>query len=361
MARHIENIKELIKKLNIDGILIKSKTTKKYLDTLEGSGVQLLITKGNAYAIMDGRYVLEAMEEEHNFIIIENTPAQSNKSHFDIIYNIFKEEKYSKLGIESSGYSIEDYQRLNKYDFEVSLVKEEINEVRIIKDQLEIEIIKEACNITDNIFSELLKHIKVGISENEINAWLHYYALNAGASKLSFNPVITSGPRTALPHGRPTERKVQAHEPIMIDFGIEYKKYQSDMTRMVFIGEPSKEIVKIYNVVQKAQQAGVEAIKEGVKANYVDSIVRSIIDEAGYGEKFSHGLGHGIGIGDGSEYPFLNQTSQTILKNNMIMSCEPGIYIQGLGGIRIEDDVLISNGIGVPLNRTTKEMIILEE
>ena len=206
----------------------------------------------------------------------------------------------------------------------------------------------------------VLKHIKVGISENEINALIHYYALKAGASKLSFEPVVTSGPRTALPHGRPTERKVKTNEPIMIDFGIEYKNYQSDMTRMVFVGKPSEELIVIYNVVKKAQQAGVGAIKAGALASEVDFIVRDIIEKAGYGENYNHGLGHGIGIGDGCEYPFINQSSKTILKDNMIMSCEPGIYVEGLGGVRIEDDVLISGGRGIPLNQTTKDMIILE-
>ena len=360
MARHIDNIKGLINKLNLDGILIKSKTSKKYLDTLTGSGVQILITRDNSYAILDGRYLSEAKERKDELIIVENTPAKSNKSHFDVVSEIFKEFNYSKLGIEASSYSISDYEKLKKYEFTVTLVNDEINKARIIKDDFEINILKEACKITDEVFANVLKHIKVGISENEINALIHYYALKAGASKLSFEPVVTSGPRTALPHGRPTDRKVKANEPIMIDFGIEYKNYQSDMTRMVFLGEPCEELNNIYNIVKKAQQVGVDAIKSGILASEVDFIVRDIIENAGYGENYNHGLGHGIGIGDGCEYPFLNQSSQTILKDNMIMSCEPGIYVEGLGGVRIEDDVLISGGRGIPLNQTTKDMIILE-
>ncbi|MEG2291624.1 MAG: M24 family metallopeptidase [Clostridium sp.] len=360
MAKHIENIKKILSSLNLDGILIKSKTTKKYLDTLTGSGVQILITKDKSYAILDGRYVEEANYTEFDFIIIENTPAKSKKSHFDVVNDIFKESNYSNLGIESSGYSIIDYENLNKYDFNVSLVGEEINKSRIIKDEFEIKILKEACALTDTIFANTLKHIKVGITENEINAWLHYYSLKLGASKLSFDPVITSGTRTALPHGRATDKKIELNEPIMIDFGIEYKNYQSDMTRMVFIGKPNEKITKIYEVVKTAQQAGVDAIKSGVKSSEVDKIVREIISKAGYGDYFNHGLGHGIGIGDGCEYPFLNESSDDILQDHMIMSCEPGIYIPSVGGVRIEDDVLIINGVGLPLNKTTKEMIILE-
>ena len=361
MAKHIDKIKELLNILDIDAALIKSKTIKKYLDTVTGSGIHILITKDKSYAILDGRYVEEVKEKERDFEIIENTQAESKKSHFDIVSNILKVCNYKSLGIEASAYSISDYEKLKEYKFKVSLIGEEINKARIIKDEYEIEIIKEACKITDDIFRNVLKHIKVGVSEREINAWLQYYSLMAGANKMSFDTIISSGPRTALPHGRPTDRRIKAHEPIMIDFGIEYKNYQSDMNRMIFIGEPSSEIRKIYETVKAAQKAGVEAIKAGVLAREVDKVVRDIIVNAGYGKYYNHGLGHGIGIGDGAVHPYLNQTSDVILKDNMIMSCEPGIYIPNLGGVRIEDDVLIKNGIGVPLNRTTKDIIILED
>ncbi|WP_343346166.1 M24 family metallopeptidase [Terrisporobacter petrolearius] len=360
MDLNIKKIKKLLLKLNIDGLLIKSKITKKYLGTLTGSGVNVLITKDKSYLILDGRYVSEAREKKTDFEIIENTPAQSQKSHFHVVNEIFKQYKYSNLGLESQGYSISDYEKLKEYDFNIVLVGEEINKVRIIKDDSEISILKEACEITDKIFDHVLNHIKVGITEQEINAWIYYYSLKYGASKLSFDPVITSGTRTCLPHGRPTDKIIEDGDVVMIDFGIEYKNYQSDMTRTVFVGKPNEKILEIYEVVKKAQSVGVGSIKSGKKASDADFEVRKIINEAGYGKYYNHGLGHGIGIGDGSEYPFLNETSDTILQNNMVMSCEPGIYIPGLGGVRIEDDVWIKDGVGIPLNKTTKEIITLE-
>lgn len=361
MARNIGNIKNILEKLKLDGVLIKSKTLKKYLGTLTGSGVLVLITKNDGYLILDGRYIEEAKESERDFAIIENTPAKSKLSHFDVVKKIYKDNGYLNLGIENTTFSVKEYEKLKGYGLNITLISDELDKARIIKSEEEIEMVKEACKITDYIFDSLLKHIKVGVTENEVSAWLHYYSIKAGASKMSFDPVITSGERTALPHGRPTDKKIKRHEPIMIDFGIEYKNYQSDMTRMVFLGEPSSEIKKIYNIVKTAQEEGIKAIKKGAVASDVDKVVRNIIDKQGYGENYNHGLGHGIGIGDGCEYPFLNQSSDTILEENMIMSCEPGIYVKGLGGVRIEDDVLIKNGIGIPLNRTTKEMIILEE
>ncbi|MGO1042014.1 aminopeptidase P family protein [Clostridioides difficile] len=357
----INKIKKLLNDLELDAILIKSKTTKKYLQTLTGSGVNILITKDSQYLILDGRYTNEAKSMNFLFEIIENTPSKSNKSHFDIVYEIFKDNKYSKLGIESQAYSISDYKELNKYDFKLTLIGDEINKVRIIKDREEINILEEACEITDKIFENVLKHIKIGVSENEISAFVHFYSLKYGASKLSFDPVITSGVRTALPHGRPTSKKIESGDTIMIDFGIEYKNYQSDMTRTIFIGKPNPKMLEIYNIVKLAQQVGIGNIKEGNKARNIDYKVRKIIDDAGYGKYFNHGLGHGIGIGDGCEYPFLNESSETILCENMVMSCEPGIYIPNLGGVRIEDDVWIKDGIGTILNKTTKDIIILED
>lgn len=360
MKRQMENIKNILDIYNIDAILIKSKTSKKYLNSLRGSGVELLITRKESFMILDEKYLNEGLEKEDVFKIIENTPSKSKKTNFQVVEEIFKKLNYKKLGIEGSAYSINEYEKLKKHSFSVVLIEEDINKARIIKEKNEIEIIKEGCKITDNIFLDVLKHIKIGITENEINGWIHYYALKAGATGLSFDPVITSGKRTAFPHGRPTDKKVALGDPIMIDFGIEYKNYQTDMTRMVFMGNPSEEIVEIYNIVKEAQELGIESIESGIKGNEVDKIVRDLINEYGYGEYYNHGLGHGIGIGDGCEYPFLNRSSETLLDENMIMSCEPGIYINGVGGVRIEDDVLIKDGRGISLTNTTKEMIILE-
>ena len=199
------------------------------------------------------------------------------------------------------------------------------------------------------------------MSEYEISALVQYYSIASGAQQMSFDTIVATGERTALPHGRPTSRKVKAHEPIMIDFGIQYQNYQSDMTRMCFIGEPDPKIKEIYDVVLKAQLAGLGAIKAGAKGKDVDKAARDVIEAAGYGEYFNHGLGHGLGIGEDGEGPTLNSKSETVLQEHMMMSCEPGVYVPGVGGVRIEDDVVIIDGIGVPLNKTTKDYIILEE
>ena len=178
---------------------------------------------------------------------------------------------------------------------------------------------------------------------------------------MSFETIVGTGERSALPHGRPTGRKIRAHEPILMDFGIQYKNYQSDMTRVCFIGKPQPKIASIYHIVLEAQLAGIRAIKQGAVAKQVDNAARSVITREGYGDYFTHGLGHGLGIGNGCEYPILNETGSVILQEGMMMSCEPGIYLPGIGGIRIEDDVVIRNGIGTVMNKTSKELLILKE
>ena len=238
---------------------------------------------------------------------------------------------------------------------------QEIAHLRIVKEDEEIEAMKKSIAITDEIYQKVIEHIHVGMSEYEISALVQYYSIASGAQQMSFDTIVATGERTALPHGRPTSRKVKAHEPIMIDFGIQYQNYQSDMTRMCFIGEPDLKIKEIYDVVLKAQLAGLGAIKAGAKGKDVDKAARDVIEAAGYGEYFNHGLGHGLGIGEDGEGPTLNSKSETVLQEHMMMSCEPGVYVPGVGGVRIEDDVVIIDGVGVPLNKTTKDYIILED
>ena len=214
---------------------------------------------------------------------------------------------------------------------------QEIAHLRIVKEDEEIEAMKKSIAITDEIYQKVIEHIHVGMSEYEISALVQYYSIASGAQQMSFDTIVATGERTALPHGRPTSRKVKAHEPIMIDFGIQYQNYQSDMTRMCFIGEPDPKIKEIYDVVLKAQLAGLGAIKAGAKGKDVDKAARDVIEAAGYGEYFNHGLGHGLGIGEDGEGPTLNSKSETVLQEHMMMSCEPGVYVPGKYGIRTEN------------------------
>ena len=361
MAKQIKKIQELLCNKNIDALLLTSKTMKKWMSTMLGSGCRVLITKQQGYLILDGRYLSEANEKEHDLQIILHNPHTSGKSYLAAVENILTANHCRSLGVEANETLVKDYQKMQKLGVQIHLLDEDIMNLRIIKSDEEIEAMQTCIDLTDEIYKKVIERIHIGMSEHEISALVQYYAIASGAQQMSFDTVVSSGERTALPHGRPTSRKVKAHEPIMIDFGIQLENYQSDMTRVCFIGEPEPRYKKIYDVVLKAQLAGLAAIQVGAKASDVDQAARTIIEQAGYGDYFDHGLGHGIGVTDSDEGPILNSASTTILQDHMMMSCEPGVYIPGVGGIRIEDDVVIINGKGIPMNKTTKEYIILEE
>ncbi|MGL6106980.1 aminopeptidase P family protein [Romboutsia sp.] len=356
MNNRVEKIIDLMDKRCVEALLIKGKNNKRYIGALTGSGVYILITKEEKYQILDGRYTDEADKKTSGFINL----VVPQGSYMPSIIELLKELNIKKLAIESQAMSIQEYIQLDKEDFDITLITNELGRVRSIKSKEEIELIKKACEITDEVFSEVISEIKEGMTELEVSALIQYYALKKGASGMSFEPIVASGERGAMPHGRPTTKKLKKNEAITIDFGVVYQGYQSDMTRTISIGKPPKIIQEIYDVVLNAQQSSIDAIKEGMKASDIDKIARDIIAKNGFGDYFNHGLGHGIGLGDG-EVPTLNQRSEDILTEGMVMSCEPGIYISDVGGVRIEDDIVIINGKGVSLNKTSKDFIILGE
>lgn len=354
MELRIEKIRRILDYKEIDAILIKSKSNKLYIGALTGSGVKVLITRDMCYQIMDGRYINEAEKNTNGY---KNMVHAQGDSYIKVVKEIIGDK--SILGIESNHTLVKEYLEIKNSGIEIDLLNDELERTRECKDKLEIQLIKEACRITDDVFNEAVKKIKIGMTELELSALIQYISLCKGATKMAFDTIIASGERGSMPHGRPTNKAFKENEFITIDFGIVYKGYQSDMTRTICIGEPSQELKRIYNVVFEAQRAGVEYIKEGRKCSDIDKYVRDIITKAGYGKYFTHGLGHGIGIGDG-EFPVLNSKSDSILKEGMVMSCEPGIYIPNVGGVRIEDDVVIENGRGVAISKTPKDLIILE-
>lgn len=351
----LDQVRELLHADAAEGVLIKTKHNKQYLGGLGGSGVYLLITPTQSFQILDGRYIQEANQlttQYENIVVPQG-------SYLPRIIELLKELQIKNLAIESAGFSIQDYLFLTEQGLTIQLWTDELTTIRGIKTEAEIEKIRAACALTDEVFAEILPAIKVGMQENELGALIQYLSLKKGATGMAFDLIIASGPRSAMPHGRPTTRKFEQGDLITIDFGVVLDGYQSDMTRTVALGEPSAELRKVYDIVLAAQLAGIDAIKAGATALDVDQAARSIIEAADYGPYFSHGLGHGIGMG--GDMPILNARSTTVLADHMVMSCEPGIYIADVGGVRIEDDVVIIDGIGVPLNQTTKELLIVGE
>ena len=356
MNKKLEKIRSLIIEKNLDALLIKGKTNKRYIGSLTGSGVYVLITKKEAYQILDGRYIEEADKKTIGFI----KKIVPQGLYIPSIIEIIRDLNIKNIGIENQAMTIKEYISLKEAGLDITLLTNELGKIRAVKTKEEIDIMKKACELTDEIFAKVISQIKEGMTELEVAALLQYYSMKKGASGMAFETIVASGERGAMPHGRPTTKKLKRNEAITIDFGIVYEGYQSDMTRTISIGTPPKIIQDIYEAVLKAQKLAIDGIKSGARARDIDKIARDSIINSGFGEYFTHGLGHGMGMGDG-EVPTLNNRSEDILEEGMVMSCEPGIYIPNVGGVRIEDDIVIENGVGVSLNKTSKEWIILGE
>lgn len=350
----IEKLQQLLADEGKDAVIIKKRENKLYFGSLGGSGIYLVVTPSSAIQFFDGRYRQEIKDKTAGFENIEVPQG----SYLPSIFGYFQKVGIKEVAIEPDGLSIGDYIKVAEA-CQVTIWQSQLTGLRAIKSADEIAKIQRACAVTDEIFAEMLPEIKVGMQENELGALIQYLSLKKGATAMAFDPIIASGPRSALPHGRPTQRAFQEGELISIDFGIVLEDYQSDMTRTVALGKLNPQLQEIYDVVKAAQQAASDFVKAGVTGQEVDAVARKIITEAGYGEYFSHGLGHGIGMG--GDVPILNPASQMVLAENMVMSVEPGIYLPEIGGVRIEDDVWIHEGVGVPLNKTTKELLIVGE
>ena len=234
----------------------------------------------------------------------------------------------------------------------------DLDSLRIIKTQNEINKIKKAEQIGVNAFNHILDYIKTGVTEKDIASEIEYFMKKSGAEKTSFDTIVLSGKRTALPHGMPSGKKIKNGEFVLMDFGCVYDGYCSDMTRTVCLGKPDSDSKKIYNIVKEAQNNALQNIKEGVLASDADTFARDVIKSYGYSDYFGNSLGHGVGLKI-HEKPSVSPSSETVLKENMVISCEPGIYIYDKVGVRIEDLIVVKqNGIE-NLTNITNELIIL--
>lgn len=358
MAQHIADIRRLLSEKGLDAVLLRSKAMKRWMQTLTGSGCSAVVARDGAWLIVDGRYEAEAHLREHD-LEIRLLPTQTGSALFDDLAELVHEQGWHAMGAEADATLASQYLKLKGCVDEVVLLGDEIQGLRACKTAEEMSHLQHAVEVTDEVFASVISQIHSGMSDFEISALLQYEAVRRGAEKMSFDTIVAIGKHTAHPHGRPQGDALRPHEHVMMDFGLELDGFQSDMTRIVFCGEPDPDILHIYGIVRAAQEAGIQAIHEGACSDEVDAAARAVIAEAGFGGQFPHGLGHGIGVDDETELPLLRQGCRMELREGMVMSCEPGIYVPGLGGIRIEDDVWLHEGRGVPLNHTTKDPIVI--
>lgn len=354
----IENLKKKMIDDNLDGFLVTDKVNWRYLCGFTGSNGLLFVTQNKSYLIVDGRYIEQAKKQTNSLSNLELVVTKNNETIIEILMNIL--QKGQKIGFERHQISYSLYQQL--LGIPVIWVETSfwIEKLRQQKTMDEINKLQKAAAIADEIFAYAVKNIKPGISELEFASELDYYGRKIGGEGAAFETIVASGIRTSQPHAHASKKIIKENELIMLDFGVIYEGYYSDITRTFALGEVDESLKKIYRVVKEAQEMAIAEICLQKQLKELDYIARKVIEDNGYGEYFSHGLGHGIGLSC-HEYPYLSLQSIEKVQPNMVFTIEPGVYVPQLGGVRIEDDIWIDkDGMVYSLTKSSKEWRIIE-
>ena len=350
----IQKLRETMQKRGIDAALISSGENVRYYSRFTGASSQLLITKKKKLFFTDFRY-REQAGLETDFEVVDTKDTARIRAIFDYI----KKEKVKRLGIDLAGISYMAYQAYAEYMSEdkISDLSPDILTQRSFKDSDELAAISKGAEQNDKLFQHLCSLIRPGVSENDIKAEIIYYMNKCGADS-AFTPIVASGPNSSLPHATPTDRKFGHGNFVTLDYGCKFDGYCSDFTRTVAISYIDKEAQTVYDIVKRAGEKAMLLLTSGMQAARVDAVARDYIIRMGYGDVFGHGLGHGVGLSI-HEAPTLNGTSETMLLSGMVVTVEPGIYVKGSFGVRIEDLCVIKDGGYTDLTTAPRELIIL--
>lgn len=350
----ITKLRGLLEEKGLDAILVTNPINRKYISGFTGTAGVAIVSKDATRFITDFRYIEQATEQAEHFTIIEHKSAIESE-----IKNQLTALNIKSLGFEKDDVTYASFQRYEK-TLEVNLVPVSglIEKIRLIKSPEELRILKRAGEIADAAYEHIQAYIKPGVREIEIANELEFFMRKQGATSSSFDMIVASGYRSALPHGVASEKEIQSGELVTMDYGALYNGYCSDITRTVAVGQISDELKNIYDTVLEAQLRGVKGIKPGMTGKEADALTRDYITEKGYGEYFGHSTGHGLGL-EVHEEPRLSHLSESILEPGMVVTVEPGIYIPSVGGCRIEDDIVITETGNKRLTNATKELIQL--
>ena len=351
----INKLKNILAEKKLAGLYVTNITNVRYLTGFTGSAGSVLIINNEQHFFTDGRYIDQSKNQVKDCIIhiVGSAHYKEIEKENLIPHNL-------QVGFESDYVSVNLFTVLKQSIPYVMWEKTSgiIEKIAAVKDLDEIESLKTAIEITDVVFDEIIPDLKAGAKERDIAAKISYLFKINGAEGDSYEPIIASGHLGALPHASPSEKEFEKKDFVVMDFGALYNGYHADMTRTVVIGEATEKHNEIYNIVLESQLAGINAAKAGLTGEELDSVCRKVIQDAGYGDKFIHSTGHGIGL-EVHTYPRISSFNKKPLLENYVVTIEPGIYLSGWGGVRIEDDCWIQKDSSIPLNRSTKELLVL--
>lgn len=353
MQHRLERFDAKLAQSGLDALLVTGQNNIYYLTNFWGTNATVFITKNRRLFLTDSRYTLIAKQSVHGFDIIES------KDPLKDIVKLIEADKLETIGFDNQ-VSFAYYQGLQAIfeGYTLSPQNNFMEELRMIKDDKELATIRKACSISDRAFTDVLDFIKPGqTTELQVANFLDFRMREYGASGTSFESIIASGYRSAMPHGVASEKVIQSGETLTMDFGCYYKHYVSDMTRTIHIGDTTDEEREIYDIVLRSNQALIDAAKAGMTRRDYDKVARDVIVEAGYGSRFTHGIGHGIGL-DIHEIPYFGNSDETI-EAGMVLTDEPGVYLADKYGVRIEDDIIITESGCELITLAPKELIVL--
>ncbi|MEJ8304552.1 Xaa-Pro peptidase family protein [Saccharibacillus sacchari] len=353
MQQRVNKLREAMALQGVSAMFVASDINRRYLTGFTGSAGYVLITETESYLLTDFRYMTQAPQQAKDFKVVEHAPKV-----METVKGLLGSS--AKLGFEQEHVTFATYQSYKEALAGVELVPVSglVEGLRIFKDEGELAIMREAAVLADRTFSHILTKIRPGVTERELDLQMEMFMRENGATSSSFDTIVASGERSALPHGVASSRVLQGNEFITFDFGALLNGYCSDVTRTVVLGEASDRHREVYGIVLEAQLNALDKIRPGMTGREADALTRDIISSYGYGENYGHSTGHGLGM-EVHESPRLSKLSDDILKPGMVVTVEPGIYIPGFGGVRIEDDIVITEtGIEI-ITSSTKELTLL--
>lgn len=353
MSSRLQSLHQKLKEAKLDAILISQPENRRYISGFTGSAGLLAISHHAALLATDFRYIEQAAREAPDFEVIR---IEGEIAHW--FPDVASRLKEKRVGFEAANITFAESQKLTEAAAEIggltlSPTIDLVESLRAIKDEEELLRIADAVALADAAFASVAPHIAPGMTEKEAAWELEKQMRERGGEAVSFDIIVASGPNAAMPHARPTERRLQSGEPILIDMGARLEGYGSDLSRTLCLGKPDETFARIYDTVLGAQLTALATISAGMSGEQADALARTVIEQAGHGHAFGHGLGHGIGLAV-HERPRLGKGSVDILAEGMVFTVEPGIYLPGWGGIRIEDVVVLEKEGVRPLTKAPK-------